>query len=170
MSNNSRLLFSFWQHLFFCISDLIQTVKCDSFCLTALSAPLPFLCLWYGALITALSHSLFLCFLVFHQIATARANVHVTALPWDRRWLHCECERKEEKEIDCFQIAQAPKKRDTLFHFLPGLWEKMQAGGKECRGRGWGNYWEQCKEVKFFSVKTCLKGSAEAWKVSQRKI
>lgn len=46
-------------------------------------------------------------------------------LPWDRRWLHCECEEKR-KERDCFQIAQAPKNRQ-FFHFLPGLREKKNS-------------------------------------------
>lgn len=109
------------------------------------------------------------CLLIPVQIATAWANVPVTALPWDRRWLHCECEEKR-KEIDCFQIAQAPKKRH-FFHFLPGLREKkLQEGGKECWERGWENCWAQCKEVKLFSLGTCLNGWGEAWKVSQRKI
>lgn len=136
--------------------------------LTSLSTPYP--------------HPLLPCSPLFHQIATAWANVHVTALPWDRRWLHCECEEKR-KEGDCFQIAQAPKKRH-FFHFLPGLREEkkkqkrkeMQDGGKVCWGwSGRGNCcWAQCKEVKLFlegksGGKTCLKGWAEAWKVSQRK-
>lgn len=61
-------------------------------------------------------------------------------------------------------------KKRHFFHFLPGLWEKKtQEDGKECWGRGWGNCWAQCKEVKLFSLETCLKGWAEAWKVSQRK-
>ena len=111
------------------------------------------------------------CFLLFHQIATAWANVPVTALPWDRGWLHCECEEKR-KERDCFQIAQAPKKRH-FFHFLPGPQEKKKQ--KKSRRqtpltKGMrGNCWAQCKEVKF-SLGACLEGWAGAWKVSQRKI
>lgn len=75
-------------------------------------------------------------------------------------------------------------KKETLFSFP--TWptrrkkkqkrKEMQDGGKECRGwSGRGNCcWAQCKEVKlFFGGKvwgeTCLKGWAEAWKVSQRK-
>lgn len=46
---------------------------------------------------------------------------------------------EREKKRDCFQIAQAPKKKRHFFHFLPGLQgKKYQEGGKDCRGRGWG--------------------------------
>lgn len=95
----------------------------------------------------------------------AWANVPVTALPWDRRWLHCECEEKR-KERDCFQIAQAPKKRHFFISYL--AYEKKK--GKECWGRWWGNCWAQCKEVKLFSLGTCLKGFGWSLKSFSKKI
>lgn len=62
-------------------------------------------------------------------------------------------------------------KKETLFSFPTWpMRKKMQEGGKECWGRGWGNCWAQCKEVELFSLETCLKGWAEAWKFSQSKI
>lgn len=92
----------------------------------------PHLPLLLTSLPTPDPHPLLPCSPLFHQIATAWANVHVTALPWDRRWLHCECEEKR-KEGDCFQIAQAPKKRH-FFHFLPGLREgKKNRKEKKCK-------------------------------------
>lgn len=119
----------------------------------------------------ALSFSLYFCFLLFHQIATAWANVPVTALPWDRRWLHCECEEKERRKEIASRLPRHQKKKRHFFHFLPGLQgKKYQEGGKDCRGRGWG-------EIAGHSAKKwiCLvwepawRGWAEAWKVSQRK-
>lgn len=108
---------------------------------------------------------------LFHQIATAWANVPVTALPWDRRWLHCECEEKRE-ERDCFQIAQAPKKRH-FFHFLPGLQEKKKKSRRRQRlprkGMG-GNCWAQCKEVNLFSLGNLPEGLGWSLKSFSKKI
>lgn len=69
-------------------------------------------------------------------------------------------------------------KKETLFSFPTWPTRKnkekrkrktCEGGGKECWGGRWENCWAQCKEVKLFSVRSCLKGRAEAWKVSQRK-
>lgn len=120
----------------------------------------------------ALSFSLYFCFLLFHQIATAWANVPVTALPWDRRWLHCECEEKERRKEIASRLPRHQKKKRHFFHFLPGLQgKKYQEGGKDCRGRGWGeNCWAQCKEVNLFSLGTCLKGLGWSLKSFSKKI
>lgn len=81
------------------------------------------------------------------------------------------------RKRDYFQIAQAPKKKkekknQTLFFisYLAYKKKKNQDWGEEFWGRRMrGNYWAQCKEVKLFSLGTCLKDWAEAWKVSPRK-
>lgn len=77
----------------------------------------------------------------------------------------------KEKRKRLLPDCPGTKKRDTFFiSYLAYEKKNKQDGGKECWGRGWGNCWAQCKEVKLFSLGTCLKGWAEAWKVSQRKI
>lgn len=78
------------------------------------------------------------------------------------------------KERDYFQTAQAPKK-ETLFFisYLAYKKKKNHDWGEECWEKGgmWGKLLGTVQRSKLFwsGNETCLKGWAEAQKVSQRK-
>lgn len=120
----------------------------------------------------ALSFSLYFCFLLFHQIAMAWANVPVTALPWDRRWLHCECEEKERrKEIASRLPRHQKKKKETLFSFPTWPTRKKKSRRRQrLQRKGMGKIaGHSAKKWICLVWEPAWRGWAEAWKVSQRK-